>query len=67
MIYYKSGNEQWHLINNGQSSEQPPPRHSHSSVVYDNSMYVYGGMTDLQDRADFWRWDFGKLEDCYII
>jgi hypothetical protein len=24
-------------------------------------MWVYGGMTDLQERADFWRWDTGEM------
>jgi hypothetical protein len=24
-------------------------------------MWVYGGMTDLQERADFWRWDTGEV------
>ncbi len=46
----------------------PPPRHRHSSVVFDQGMWVYGGMTDLQDRSDFWRLDFGKIERlCFRI
>ena len=23
-------------------------------------MWAYGGMTDLQEKSDFWRFDFGK-------
>jgi hypothetical protein len=23
---------------------------------------VFGGMTDLQDRADFWKFDFSKFQ-----
>ncbi|XP_068231016.1 uncharacterized protein [Palaemon carinicauda] len=37
--------------------EQPPARHAHSAVLHDNQMWVYGGMTDLQERNDFWRYD----------
>jgi hypothetical protein len=29
-------------------------------------MWVYGGMTDLQERADFWRWDSGEM-NIYIL
>ncbi|XP_042229745.1 tip elongation aberrant protein 1-like [Homarus americanus] len=37
--------------------EQPAPRHAHSAVMHDQQMWVYGGMTDLQERNDFWRYD----------
>ena len=53
--------EQWHLITcSGRSSAQPSGRHYHSAVVYDGSMWVLGGMTDLNERSDFWRWSFGE-------
>jgi hypothetical protein len=32
----------------------------HSAVLHDSAMWVFGGMTDLQDRADFWKFDFSK-------
>lgn len=35
----------------------PPPRHKHSAVIYDDCMWIYGGMTDLHERSDLWRWD----------
>lgn len=35
----------------------PPARHKHSAVVHDDSMWIYGGMTDLNERADLWRFD----------
>ena len=53
--------EQWHLITcSGRSSAQPSGRHYHSAVVYDGSMWVLGGMTDLNERSDFWQWSFGE-------
>ncbi|KAJ6224659.1 hypothetical protein RDWZM_003204 [Blomia tropicalis] len=36
----------------------PAGRHGHSAVVYNDSMYIYGGMTDLQVRGDFWSWSY---------
>lgn len=53
--------EQWHLITcSGRSSAQPSARHYHSAVVYDGCMWVLGGMTDLNERSDFWQWSFGE-------
>ncbi|XP_069699123.1 uncharacterized protein [Periplaneta americana] len=63
--------ESWHLLSSsssgitgGRSSSSggghgdlPPARHKHSAILHDEAMWVYGGMTDLQERADFWRWD----------
>ncbi|CAG2123208.1 unnamed protein product, partial [Medioppia subpectinata] len=40
------------------SQDHPPSRHTHSAVMHNNSMYIYGGMTDLIVRSDFWKWDF---------
>ena len=41
-------------------SEAPTARHRHTTVLHDNAMWAYGGMTDLQEKSDFWRFDFGK-------
>lgn len=49
--------ETWSQISS--RGEQPAGRHAHSAVLYDNQMWVYGGMTDLQERNDFWRFDTG--------
>lgn len=58
-------NESWQLISNAPSKENvpdglPPPRHKHSAVLHNNCLWVYGGMTDLQERSDFWRWDIAS-------
>ncbi|XP_054713112.1 uncharacterized protein LOC129222613 [Uloborus diversus] len=50
--------ERWHLLLTPSYFEQPPPRHNHSCVVHDGAMWIYGGLTDLQPRGDFWKWDF---------
>jgi hypothetical protein len=50
--------------NAGCHGDLPPARHKHSSILHDDAMWVYGGMTDLQERADLWRWDTGKRKAC---
>jgi hypothetical protein len=52
--------ETWHLVSQGGSFEGPSPRHKHSAVLHDNALWVFGGMTDLIERSDFWRFDFGE-------
>ncbi|XP_057660577.1 uncharacterized protein LOC130896456 [Diorhabda carinulata] len=56
---YHFDTESWHLISTtGKgSSECPPPRHKHSAVLQGDAMWIYGGMTDLQERSDLWKWD----------
>nr|CAD7442846.1 unnamed protein product [Timema bartmani] len=59
--------ESWHLLSSpagrmgssggGGGGELPPARHKHSAILHDDAIWVYGGMTDLQERADLWRWD----------
>ncbi|XP_021939507.1 uncharacterized protein LOC110839536 isoform X2 [Zootermopsis nevadensis] len=71
--------ESWHLLSSsssgitcgrpsgtgGSHGDLPPARHKHSAILHDDAMWVYGGMTDLQERADFWRWDtVAKLWSC---
>ena len=51
----------WHLAYCSTLSEDGAgARHGHSAIVHDNHMWVYGGMTDLQARDDFWMWSFSK-------
>ena len=38
-----------------------PPKHHHSAVVHNQAMWVFGGMSDLQERSDCWKFDFGEL------
>ncbi|XP_073969434.1 uncharacterized protein isoform X3 [Rhodnius prolixus] len=47
--------ESWHLLSG--SPTCPPARHKHSMVIHDGSIWIYGGMTDLQERSDLWRFD----------
>lgn len=54
----------WKLIHGNRSNKSseviPPGRHSHTAVLFDQAMWVYGGMTDLTERSDLWKFDLGK-------
>ncbi|KAK9890770.1 hypothetical protein WA026_012115 [Henosepilachna vigintioctopunctata] len=56
--------ESWHLISScpkgGNGDAYPAPRHKHSAIFHDDSLWIYGGMTDLQERSDLWKWDTRK-------
>lgn len=58
---FRFDTEQWELTcgegGNG-AGDHPPARHNHSCVVHQGAMWVYGGLTDLQERADFWTYHF---------
>jgi len=55
------GSEQWTLMScAGRCVLQPTPRYSHSAVIYQDCMWIYGGLTDLKEQSDFWRWSFGE-------
>lgn len=52
-------NQRWELRNLSSISDcQPEPRHSHSAIVFDDSMYVYGGLSNLKPLGDLWRWSW---------
>lgn len=61
IILYFLGSESWSLISGpSMSTVQPPARHYHSCVIYENQMYVYGGMNNLDAKSDFWRFCISK-------
>lgn len=57
----RADTESWHIISSGKtvskSDSIPAARHKHSAVIHDDTMWVYGGMTDLNERQDLWRID----------
>lgn len=40
------------------SAAHPGGRYSHSAVVADNAMWLFGGMAGLQPKSDLWRYSF---------
>lgn len=55
--------ESWHLLSPlrpNDSTLRPSGRHKHSAVFHDGAMWIFGGMMDLQEKSDLWRWDAGN-------
>jgi len=59
--------ESWHLfyrhspspVWSGWTEQIPDPRHSHSGITHGGFLYVHGGMFELEDKSDFWKFDLG--------
>nr|CAH0110257.1 unnamed protein product [Daphnia galeata] len=56
----------WKMIHSSRAKKSseviPHGRHSHTAVVFDQGMWVYGGMTDLAERSDLWRLDLVTMQ-----
>lgn len=37
--------------------KNPGSRHNHSAVMFENYMYIFGGLKNHTELADFWRFD----------
>lgn len=44
------------------TSQPPAPRRAHTSFVYDDKMYIFGGWNGVECFNDMWYYDFGKTE-----
>ena len=55
--------ESWHLfyrhIPPAWYNSVPSARHNHAGVVHAGFLYIYGGMCNLEERGDFWKFDLG--------
>lgn len=38
----------------------PGPRHGHSSATHNSAMYLFGGLKNMAEQNDFWRFDFRR-------
>ncbi|XP_069472847.1 leucine-zipper-like transcriptional regulator 1 homolog [Ambystoma mexicanum] len=48
----------WTCLPHGSCDSGPGPRYGHSSVVYKDAMYVFGGLVGMVEKNDFWAWNF---------
>jgi len=59
MFHFPS--KSWHLVFRAKPSAGPifipTPRHNHSTVLHDSSIWVYGGLDNLQPTSEFIRFD----------
>ncbi|XP_059417255.1 kelch domain-containing protein 3-like isoform X2 [Carassius carassius] len=44
----------WSLLSSVQGG--PGPRHGHSAMTHQDSMYLYGGLQGLREQKDLWSW-----------
>ena len=56
---YNVDSGSWQEVIFGGKEGPPTPRHSHSAVVYEDSLYVFGGY-DGNYKNDFYRFNFTK-------
>ncbi|XP_035701191.1 tip elongation aberrant protein 1 isoform X2 [Folsomia candida] len=58
---HKKNAKPWYFSFSGgftsSSSYFPCPRHSHIAALHNSSLYIHGGMQDLLELGDLWRFD----------
>ena len=53
--------EMKNLTSNLKEEEIPPPRQDHAAVIYNNALYIYGGLgLDNKIYDDMWKYDFSS-------
>ena len=53
--------EMKNLTANLSDEETPPPRQDHAAVIYNNALYIYGGLgLDNKIYDDMWKYDFSS-------
>lgn len=71
---YKITNNTWNEVNISESSAKPSARHSHMAVVFEDFMYLFGGIDASKPKNDFFMFNFRtskwtelkhKEEDCW--
>ena len=55
--YNLDANTWQEVLSSGAGGPPPTPRHSHSAVIYEDSLYIFGGY-DGHYRKDFYRFNF---------
>ena len=49
----------WYLLTPKEGTEVITARHSHSAVVHNNAIWIFGGFENRGRKNDLWKWDFG--------
>merc|ERR1712070_491287 len=52
----------WSLVG---KTDPPPKRQSHSAVIYNDSMYIFGGERSAYQYSDVWKYSFA--EDAWLF
>ncbi|XP_063790063.1 ras guanine nucleotide exchange factor F-like isoform X2 [Pseudophryne corroboree] len=52
--------QKWSALSPRTRGLGPGPRYGHSSVTYNAAMYLFGGLKNMAEQNDFWRFDFRR-------
>ncbi|XP_053327390.1 rab9 effector protein with kelch motifs-like isoform X2 [Spea bombifrons] len=52
--------EKWAELSPTTRGLGPGPRHGHSCVTHNSAMYLFGGLKQMTEQNDFWRFDFRR-------
>ncbi|XP_068103226.1 leucine-zipper-like transcriptional regulator 1 homolog [Hyperolius riggenbachi] len=52
--------QRWSALSPRTRGLGPGPRHGHSSVTHNAAMYLFGGLKNMDEQNDFWRFDFRR-------
>ncbi|XP_075037239.1 kelch domain-containing protein 10-like [Mixophyes fleayi] len=52
--------QKWSALSPRTRGLGPGPRHGHSSVTYNAALYLFGGLKNMAEQNDFWRFDFRR-------
>ncbi|XP_018424220.1 PREDICTED: kelch domain-containing protein 3-like, partial [Nanorana parkeri] len=52
--------QKWSALSPRTRGLGPGPRHGHSSATHNSAMYLFGGLKNMAEQNDFWRFDFRR-------
>ncbi|KAM5152122.1 kelch domain-containing protein 3-like [Mantella aurantiaca] len=52
--------QKWSALSPRTRGLGPGPRHGHSSTTHNSAMYLFGGLKNMAEQNDFWRFDFRR-------
>ncbi|OCT63290.1 ras guanine nucleotide exchange factor F [Xenopus laevis] len=52
--------ENWSALSPHTRGTGPGPRHGHTAVTYNGAMYLFGGLKNMAEQNDFWKFDFRR-------
>ncbi|XP_077129397.1 host cell factor 2-like isoform X3 [Ranitomeya variabilis] len=57
---YGTDSQKWSQLSPHTRGLGPGPRHGHSCVTHNAAMFLFGGLKNMSEQNDFWRFDFRR-------
>ncbi|XP_053554062.1 ras guanine nucleotide exchange factor F [Bombina bombina] len=57
---FSFGSEKWSALSPRTRGMGPGPRHGHASATFNSAMYLFGGLKQMAEQNDFWKFDFRR-------